>query len=255
MKITSATFQNNRSYQEDRFCIFEDEVDSVVGVFDGYGTNNTADYAATYTPYIFKALLRYSKFTEPSDDQQIMFRAISHLNKHTYWHSSGSTASIVWVDQIRNVAHVAILGDSPVIIKDSLGNIWQSPEHNVRSNIKEATEAIMRGGRIMNGYLFAATSIMSDAGLQISRALGDKFLHSVLNRLPEVFSVKLNKDSWILVGSDGLFDPGHTNTKQASDDLVTSINSSKNVTAQNLVTLRSREARDDNSTAILLRME
>jgi serine/threonine protein phosphatase PrpC len=57
-------------------------------------------------------------------------------------------------------------------------------------------------------------------GLQMARALGDSHLNKVLSRTPELYTVKINKDSFIIAASDGCFDPGHYDFKKAAQTIV-----------------------------------
>jgi serine/threonine protein phosphatase PrpC len=176
-----------------------------------------------------------------------MEKVINRLDKKTQNHYCGSTASLVLIDKDQKFAYVAILGDSPVIIKDAEENIWIAPEHNVRSNKAEADAAIKDGKAfISDGYLFDRSKGRDSTGLQMSRALGDRSLDNILNRTPEVFEIELNKNSWILCASDGLTDPGHSSSN--FDNIIAKISTA---TARSLT----KEAGIyDNATAILVKL-
>lgn len=241
MNITTHTEQKSRPYQEDRFFVKElPSGETILGVFDGHGGHWVADYAAKFTPYFFRSLLKSNSY------YSTMFKVIERLNNKTNHFYSGSTVSLVLIDKDKTNAYVAILGDSPVIIKDGNENIWIAPEHNVRSNKIEASKAIASDDAyIANGYLFDRYKGMNSGGLQMSRALGDKELNNILNRVPEVFVIPLNENSWILCGSDGLTDPAH-----GSFDINSLIEDIPNETAQSLV---QGAAHHDNVTAILVK--
>ena len=246
MKITQFTKQNSRLYQEDRsFIKYLPNGEALLGVFDGHGGHWTSETAAIRTPDIFRTLPRQLK----TDPEATLERLFEKLVQKTAEYFSGSTACIVWIKQ--NMAYVAVLGDSLTIIKTARNDIWVSPEHNVRTNKYEGDEAIQRGGYIEDGYLFDK-EIYQGSGLQMSRALGDVTLARVLNRKPEIFSIPLNADSWILLCSDGLIDPSHEN-KDFMELLITTINTT-DATAKELVLLGATKQRDDNSTAILVRV-
>jgi serine/threonine protein phosphatase PrpC len=246
MDVTQFSAQNNRSYQEDRSFFTKTNKDQLLlGVFDGHGGSWVSEIAVESTPAIFRA----TRKTIKQDPEATLNHIYSKLVKATTGHHSGSTASIVWLKD--NVAHVAVLGDSPVVIKDANGEIWKSPEHNVRTNLAEAQAAEARDGKISaNGYLFDRWRI-DGPGLQMSRALGDKELDRVLNREPEIFHIPVNKDSWILVCSDGLLDPSHI----ADDTLPIVVDFiDHGADAEELVLAMANIQRDDNSTAVLVRL-
>jgi serine/threonine protein phosphatase PrpC len=257
MQISQFTLQNLKKYQEDRSFVTEMNDQILVRVFDGHGGAWTSEHAVNRTPKIFKRLSKAIK----KDPDKTLTKIISTLVAETNDHHSGSTVCIVWV--CNNIAHVAVLGDSSAIIRTENQEIRQSPEHNVRSNAKEALEAEARGGRIaVNGYLFDKWRI-DGPGLQMSRALGDKELGRVLNREPEIFHIPLNDDSWILVCSDGFLDPSHQDSTFL-EEIVDSIEN-RNLSAKELVEeaasmhvsngIMKKARRGDNSTAILIRMK
>ena len=71
-----------------------------------------------------------------------------------------------------------------------------------------------RGAVISGGYVYPRQADrggyswhIAGPGLQMTRALGDAELDSVLDRTPDVYSVPLG--DFVLVASDGLFDPAH----------------------------------------------
>ena len=150
MEVTQFSAQNRRSYQEDRSFFNKPNKDQVLlGVFDGHGGKWTSEYAVEHTPFLHRRLPKAVK----KDPEASLKRIYSKLHEATKGYANGSTASIVWVKD--GVAHVGILGDSPVIIKNASGEIWKSPEHNVRTNLAEAIAAEQRGGKLSaNGYLF-----------------------------------------------------------------------------------------------------
>ena len=46
----------------------------------------------------------------------------------------------------------------------------------------------------------------------MGRALGDSYLSKILSREPDIYTI--DNPQWVLVASDGIFDPDHENTSQ-----------------------------------------
>jgi len=165
----------------------------------------------------------------------------------------GSSMSVVFIPKANTgketKAHVAVLGDSPVLIQHPDGTWMIGPEHNVRTNIAERQAAIQRGGYYSpNGYICYGPE---GHGLQMSRAFGDRDLGKVLSRIPEVYSVDLG--DWALVGSDGLLSPGHDETYLAMIQEVVKMIEEQDVNAEELVNYAVAVPTGDNVTAILWR--
>lgn len=203
--ITCATEIGGRFTQEDRFVgIPLSETGDrawLLGVFDGHGGG------AAVAEHCAEEVRRTVCPSGFSDPEGFLRGLVGHLDEETRRYHEGSTLSLALVigreDGSRTVS-VAVLGDSPVIIRNRAGWITVGPEHNVRSNAAERKAVIARGGEVTNGYVYPPAS---EYGLQLSRALGDRWLDGILSREPEVFTVA--DPVWVLVASDGVFDPSH----------------------------------------------
>lgn len=199
-KTTFAIKQGPRPYQEDRH--HETYIPArkwkLLAVMDGHGGSEVSDFCE-------KNIFRLTPLDSPKPEY-CLSSLVSHLNSATRRYQAGSTFSGVIISEELDTATIAILGDSPVVVLDSHRNLHISPEHNVRTNLKERKAAEERGGFYTNGYM-----CRGDFSIQMSRALGDTAL-SFLSKEPEIYTV--NNPVWVLVASDGLFDPSHSNTEE-----------------------------------------
>lgn len=231
--ISMDTQVGERPYQEDRMVVNYNSARTLLAVIDGHGGSETAEYVHEHLPELFRT---YNDLS----------RVFAHLATETALNEDGAAVSVVVYDKDFSLAQVAILGDSLVVIRDAAGLLNVSPEHNVRSNPAEADAACARGGIISGGYLFSG---FSGQGLQMSRALGDASLSSVLNREPEIYSVALGPNSFILLGTDGVFDPGHEGLDLKP--IIEMIDNGAN--AYGIVSRAINLPTHDNATAILVR--
>jgi serine/threonine protein phosphatase PrpC len=246
--ITShASHQGKRAYQEDRTVISAGEDGLLLGVFDGHGGSAVSEFC-------HKNLL--NAFNSVADNPDLpdmpakMYGMFNYLKTRTNEiPSSGSTASIVFIPSTLDRAYVGILGDSPVVIREADGTIWVSPDHNVRNNPSEVEAAKLRGGTTYGGYLYPAG--LAASGIQMTRSLGDSFMGDVLNRTPQLFESPLGPNSFVLVASDGLIDPGH-HISNPEDAIVALID--RGAKAGNLVKYAIDVPTGDNVSAILVRI-
>lgn len=215
-------------------------------VFDGHGGAECSHYASERYPVLFVDEIG----EEGATPRSALEKSIQKLNIETQHMEPGSTMSAVFIPANGDVATCAVLGDSPIIIKDADGKINIGPDHNVRTNYVELEAARARGGFVEGGYLFQSYSGM---GLQMARALGDSHLNKVLSRLPEIYEVRLNASSFVLVASDGAFDPGHYEFKKAADAVVELIE--KGADAKAIVDRAIKIPTGDNVTAIIARFQ
>lgn len=245
--LTRAEAKGAREYMEDTSIVSTiSSVDlngTLLAVFDGHGGEFVSKFAALHVERFFLQ----SEGIEITDR---LFDTIALLSEYVDGENlpSGSTASIVYIDHGRAEAHVAVLGDSPVLVYSPSKGLWQGPDHNVRSNPEEQAAAIARGGHMYGGYICNR----SGQGLQMGRALGNPHLKSILSRTPEVFTVDIEAGGWLLVASDGLFDPGHQSDKSLHDVSET-LTKFPQVEAQELVDGALARRTGDNVTAILAR--
>lgn len=245
MKVvsTSCTDIGTRDYYEDRLVIQELTDGWLLAVMDGHGGAEAATFIADNLVQIFSETAEEPSFV-PSK-LAVVFRKLHLGTKHMH---PGSVLSLVFLPRNVAKAYVAVLGDVPVVIKGSGGKIFTGPEHNARSNPKERAAAEARGAVYSGGYLYEK---YTQAGLQFARALGDRECDSFLNREPEICTVDLGDEGFILVGSDGLFDPGHHDTAVQVGRLVKMIE--KGADAKALVEDALSRGTEDNVTAILCR--
>ncbi|MBI2064908.1 MAG: protein serine/threonine phosphatase 2C family protein [Candidatus Yanofskybacteria bacterium] len=212
--VTVAADVGARLYQEDRSLVYRyisvNESGWLLAVMDGHsGSAEVAEFCKINLPIYFEKLSAFITDCPDAVIEDILRDAIRILHEKTNNMSSGATISVVYISETREKAFVAILGDSPVIVRGA-GSIWVSPEHNIRTNTKDRIAVLQKGAIYSNGYMCDPETYY---GLQITRCLGDASFNNFLIREPEIFSINLDKNSLIIVASDGLIDPAHENNK------------------------------------------
>ena len=210
---SSATHKGQRAYQEDRLLAVATQEGVLLCVFDGHGGDECSNYAVNRYPIIFASEITQEGATPGSAVE----KSIQKLNIETQHMGPGSTMSLVFIPANSDTATCAVIGDSPIIIRDADGKVSIGPEHNVRTNYEERRAAEARGGFCDGGYLFQTFDGM---GLQMGRALGDTHLSKVLSRVPDIYEVKLGAQSFVIVATDGAFDPSHYEFKKAAEAVV-----------------------------------
>lgn len=242
--MTHASEKGRRTYQEDRHIVYwiPDEC-YLLAVFDGHGGWEAAEACAsnlTRMYYVIRNTLLVVNF------ETVVRNLFYTLNEETRHMGSGCAASIALIKADGTEVIVGVLGDAPVLVRKANGELWLSPEHNVRSNPAEVKAAENRGGIVHDGYLFAG---YRGGGLQMSRALGDASLDRVLSREPEIFRLETGPGSFVLAASDGLFDPSHVT--HPSENISALIDEGAN--AESLVQTALNVPTNDNVTAILVK--
>jgi serine/threonine protein phosphatase PrpC len=240
-EMTKATEKGQRSYQEDRYVVYwvPDE-GYLLATFDGHGGPEVAEHCASELIPIFHN-------AQENNSEKTIQKMFKILHSETEHMGSGCAASVAFIPKSGTEVIVGILGDAPVLIKKADGELWLSPEHNVRTNRAEVDAAIKRGGFVQSGYLFVR---QSGSGLQMTRALGDRYLGPVLNREPEIFRLPVGPGSFVLVATDGLFDPAHILNPATEISQIIDAGADANELVQRALAVPTR----DNVTAILVKL-
>jgi len=246
-RVSNFSAKGVRSYQEDRLVAVKKEISNqeagwLLAVMDGHVGSQVAKFCAKNLEKFFGQSLGEKKTV----DENVFKEIIRLLNESTRHMATGSTISLVFISETNSTALVAVLGDSPVIILDREGKVNISPEHNVRTNLAERKAAVRRGGYYNIGYIWVGW-----CGLQMARALGDHDFGTVLSREPEIYKVDLAPDSFVVVASDGVFDPRHSETANQIERLTGMIKKDSTFKAKNLVQDAISRRTGDNATAIL----
>lgn len=244
MKIDSFQAKGRRPYMEDFMLTTDINRGTLLGVFDGHGGFETAEWLYEHTEEYFVETLG-----NVGDPQESLRYTVQRLAKDTNNNPDGSTLSLAFIPNYtgKTEVYTAQIGDSPIIVKAKGGILDYGSDHNVRSNYIEADRVSARGGFVSRGYAFAT---YSGPGLQMSRALGDVELAAILSREPDLRYFELEDESFILMASDGLF-TGHT--KSDIDIPVGLMTNVPTTTAEDLVKIALAIPTNDNVTAIIVR--
>ena len=205
--VTCATAQGSRESQEDRYV---NELFSVGGqqyrfmaVLDGHGGPEVAQTVSELLP---KTFIRVARAVTGIRVSCLLHRTIQTVERACRTLGSGSTLSIVCVPYPFKKAHVAVLGDSPVLVLTG-GRQYAAPMHNVATNPTELARARARGAEYQSageqrGYI---GNSRTGYWLQVSRALGDPGAGSTVERMPQLRTYRLNCETSILLATDGLW--------------------------------------------------
>lgn len=195
--VTSGSVQGLREAQEDRFHASRvADRGWLLAVFDGHNGPETAAAAADRVKEVFERCI--DRYGSTGAAVEATVGTLRDENAHR---TDGSSASIAFVDEKGGRVYAAVLGDSPVVVRDADGELLMGPLHNTAANPDDAERAVARGALLVGPYLVDSERM---EGVNLTRTIGDAEL-DFLGRTPEVFEAALGRDSFVLVASDGVF--------------------------------------------------
>jgi serine/threonine protein phosphatase PrpC len=247
-----------RGYQEDRhintvITLPDGNALTVLSVMDGHVGPECSDFLSRNFLDVIKSTIESTfAFEQPLDWHTVLSATNTILAQMTDNFKEGSTMSAVVLPHNESKAYVSVIGDSPVLIRDAIGNLVISPEHNAISNPEERQRAIAKGAHFNGTHIIGLDERGEPHGLMLTRALGDAALSRFLSREPALYSVDLGPDSFVIVASDGLLDPGHGDIDEVAIHIADLVESG----ADAEILVSDALARDtfDNVTAIVQRV-
>ena len=246
IQLTYATHIGGRERQEDRFVATEHYGGVLMAVMDGHGGSaETAEIVQENFERVF------DNVHHRMAGRSALTTVFAELHELTKERFAGTTLSVAWIPGGATEVFVAVLGDSPVVVR-SKGVLWVGPEHNARTNPEEREAAIDRGAIEVGTYLTHPMAYPHDRSIHPTRALGDR-IFPFQRRDPEAFSLPIGEGSVVLVASDGLFDAvHHTSPVACADEILSLVDAGADADA--LVRMAVEECVSDNVTAILCRV-
>jgi serine/threonine protein phosphatase PrpC len=195
--VTMGSVQGLRDAQEDRYVVARmGEHGWLLAIFDGHNGAGAAQAAAERVESaVSSALAQYGVGTGA------MSAAVGVLRDEVAERIDGSSATVVYVDEEAARVYAAVLGDSPVIVRNADGDVAIGPLHNTAANPEDADRAVERGAILVGPYLVHPEKM---EGVNLTRTIGDAEL-GFLGRAPEVLEASLGARSFVLVASDGVF--------------------------------------------------
>ena len=166
------------------------------GVFDGHGGESVARRAAAD----LHRLLAVELGAGPPVPGAFA-RAFRTFDESVAGESDGAVAAVLLLDG--NTLWVANVGDVTVLLVSERDERVLTADHRL-TNEREGARLKAAGAIIRPPYAF----LPGDGGLMPTRSLGDRPFRSIgILAEPEVATVPLTtQDSWIVAGTDGVFD-------------------------------------------------
>ena len=194
--VTHATATGRRGAQEDRCAVVRLETGWALAVIDGHGGSGAAQAAAD----AFEDAIRNS-LERGGGGEATVRDTIAALYHVTADFTDGASATVACVDEGAGRLAVAVLGDSPAIVREASGQMVIGPIHNTFFAPEDAAAAQARGAVRVGPYL---CDERTGEGVNLTRTIGDAKL-TFLGRDPDTFSAELGPGSFVLVASDGIF--------------------------------------------------
>ena len=210
--IAAAEAMGDRDKMEDVYCIREDPEETFLGVFDGHAGARAAHYAKDAIYEKYKELKKVTSSMEDALHETFEQTDVQFLKKALQgddeW-GDGTTATVCIIKD--GILTVANCGDSEVLIGKQDGykiitELHRLSNKDEQERVKEVTGKTLR--RVEH-------PMFPNCSLSVTRAIGDVYFKdpsltmnkpSGLIATPHVTSIPLKSGSFVLLGTDGLFE-------------------------------------------------
>lgn len=197
-----------RPSMEDDICIYgklrgKDEED-YIGIFDGHGGKESAEYAAKH---LFKILVeKLNETPNPSEALRKSFLETNERMKNDQ--VPGGTTALVALF-LKDKCYIANAGDSRAVLLKDNQVFRMSTDH--KPDLPSEEERIQKSGGVVTKIVGKQGKVISRVNgmLAVSRALGDFFLQPHVSPEPEIQQFDLhgnNNDVMLILACDGLWD-------------------------------------------------
>jgi protein phosphatase 1L len=187
--------KGKRDSMEDRFVAVTRREGHFYGVFDGHGGAEAADIASRRLHDAFFANLGTDAAIEVS-----LSIAFASVDSELDFQYRGTTATAVFHAADRLT--VANVGDGRAFLVTQAGRTRQLTTDHTLNSAEESARIAQRGGLLSGPYV-----MVSDRGLMVTRALGDKAFRSVgVVPVPSIVTLNLaSSDMWLVLATDGFW--------------------------------------------------
>lgn len=262
-EVYTSRSQGSREYMEDRHSVHRAAArknkgnrrrPTVVGVYDGHGGSEVAEFASRRLPALLLEAWPDASAPAARPRSPVMmnlfrdaFLRVDAEAARLYVRAPvGTTACVVVVDE--QVIWVANTGDSRCVLRTAAGVVQMSDDHKPGTTSENA-RIVAQGGHVST--IDGIERVMGN--LSLSRALGDWYMRPYVVPHPGVSSrLKSAGDEYLLLGTDGLWD---VFTSVAACDYVDALRARgvpNNRVCRQLVVEAHRRGSGDNVTVALV---
>ena len=209
-----------RPHMEDVYFITEIKEGLLVGLFDGHGGSEVANFASNYVKAHFFATLEECEGNVYTAFNLLLKGLDQKVKENQTWNKMGTTSLICFIDNKTHVIYTATLGDSEANIYRTENLAAKSiPLSCIRdwSCKKEKARAKDTKGKIvdknLNPYKVYPKAIVYEYNrlcINVSRAIGDKEVNGdreiAISCKPKVTMHQIKPNDLIILACDGLKD-------------------------------------------------
>ena len=215
LKCGSHAIQGHRDHMEDRKKIVKIRLNNIHTCYlllmcDGHSGEKCSEHVTNILPKLIQATLKNISSLEKSDNiNKLLTKIVLKIDKHYTKLKDFSGTTCVFALFINNLIHIVNIGDSRCIIGTTQNKIKLATHDHKPAATKELKRIYANGGGITNIDTPRVYINQNVNGLAISRVLGDVHYKgkNIVIANPDIYvRTKLDKDEFIILASDGLWD-------------------------------------------------
>lgn len=220
-KVTLFCYSSPSSYQylyeyvsvrePEDYCVIQDDKPNefIAAVFDGHGGASVAQHLEKNWIPVLKAEIEKTQanIVNGHNLEDAFKNACNTVDRQVQYMRSGSTLCSVMIQD--NIAHIANVGDSRLIVINTDGSIEFFTEDHTADNPKENDRLTKLSANIIQDQE-EKRIYFKNGNIRPSRAIGDYNIDStsiILTSDPDYFKLKLAPENLaIVIATDGLWD-------------------------------------------------
>lgn len=215
-QIFTAEKQGVRPAMEDAHFFQEIEEGIFLGVLDGHGGKEVAEYASAFLQNRFKEVFRQTERNIHQTFTRLIDEIHQEVAKRKEWFMIGTTAVLCFIDKYNHQIYTATVGDSEAnLYREVGGKLMSIPLSCVRdwSCPKEAKRAATFLGSPQIAIDWPKVSNpkhlrypKSNYGINLSRAIGDMVFAGAVIHKPKITLQQVEVGDILILACDGLKD-------------------------------------------------
>ena len=202
----------NKKQKEDVVLVKQWDGGTLLGVFDGHGGKDVAEYVSNRFSVLFAYELNKHEGHVPSTFRDLFAKIEEEVQDKEDFTFQGSTAVLCFLDTKTNTVYTATLGDSAAYLYPKENNrvaplsIWGRWNSEEAKRVNDHGGEVVSSGRTSRDGQTVYRAYLRGSYIEPSRSFGDSSFGSMLSKEPFITATKISQGDTLILASDGILE-------------------------------------------------